>query len=331
MNAPCWCARGGGAVGDFIRGLLGLFVALSVAGCSASERHLLFYGSDPHIDPVKAAEFATRQEQVVIQIAKAGGLQPNREVPGPAPGTVQGAYDTSKWAGKEWGIFVRSGINYVDTQCNQYLEALNRFYRAKNTTKQQTVLAGAATMGIMGAVNVAAQALAITGIAFGFATASIDNLAGGLIFELPAADVTQLVRTMQQTYKGALPADGYKDQPAAYAAIQGYINICMQSTIETQVANAVKQARLGVQKGNASTGAAPVVQVGPLTTYTYSADDNTALLKKYVSKADGSPDSAKMLEVTKALKAEGIDLTPVDILTGFPEERERVVKRLGLK
>jgi hypothetical protein len=35
-------------------------------------------------------------------------------------------------------------------------------------------------LGIMGAVSVAAQALAITGIAFGLATASVDNLASGL-------------------------------------------------------------------------------------------------------------------------------------------------------
>lgn len=314
-------------MGYFVKGLLGLFVALLLAGCSASERHLLFYGSDPQLDPAKATAFATRQEQVVTQIARAGGIRVGLQ-----PNTPQWSYDTAVWTPREWRIFVRSGINYVDTQCNEYLEALNRFYRAKNTTKQQTVLAGAATMGIMGAVSVAAQALAITGIAFGFAAASIDNLAGGLIYELPAADVTQLVRNMQTTYKSALPAAGYDDQPSAFAAIQGYINICMQSTIETQVANAVKQAKLDVKKGDSATGMAPVVQIGPITTFSYTADENTRLLEVYVTNAEGLPDPAKLKKISDILAEERIKLKAVELLSGpFPEEREKVVKKLGLK
>jgi hypothetical protein len=275
--------------------------------------------------------FANRQETIVTQIARAGGIRNGAPTELP-PGTTQWRYDTSVWTAQDWRVFVNSGINYVDTQCNDYLEALNRFYRAKNTTKQQTVLAGASVLGILGAVNVAAQALAITGIAFGFAAASIDNLAGGLIFELPAADVTQLVRNMQQTYKSALPTQGYTDQPAAYAAIQGYINICLQSSIETQVANAVKQAKLDVKKGDSAAGTAPIVQIGPITTFTYSADDNTKLLEAYLKKADGGLDTAKLQEVQKAMKAEGISNIGVfDLLSGYADERAKVVKRLGLK
>jgi len=233
---------------------------------------------------------------------------------------------------EQWRLFVLGGINYVDTQCNDYLAALNRFYREKNTTKQQFALLGAATLGIMGAVSVAAQALAITGIAFGLATASIDNLASGLIYELPAADVIQLVRDMQTSYKSALPTQGYDNQPAAFAALQGYINICLPISIETQVANAVKQAKINIKKGDSATGAAPVVQIGPITTFSYSSDDNTTLLEKYITKSDGSYDQAKIQDIGKALKAENSSLTVVELMSGpFPDERQKVVKRLGLK
>lgn len=303
---------------DFIRMLAALTVLLVLGACSSAERRLLSSGTDSRIDRVKIEAHASDQASITAAISRAAGIPAEAGTP-------------QQYTSEQWRVFVLAGINYVDLQCNDYLGALNRFYRAKNTTKQQIALLGSATLGIMGAVSVAAQALAITGIAFGLATASVDNLASGLIYELPAADVIQLVRTMQQTYKGALPPGGYNNQPAAYAAIQGYINICLQTSIETQVANAVKQAKVEAKKGDAEANTAPIVQVGPITSFSYSSDDDTKLLEKFLLKADGSLDQAKLQEAVKALKAEGIDRTVFELLVGYPADRQKLVKKLGLK
>lgn len=305
-------------VKEIIRLLAGLAVLLLLGACSSAERHLLFSGADSRIDRAKVEAYASEQASITAAISKAAGIPPEAGTP-------------QQYTSEQWRVFVAAGINYVDLQCNDYLGALNRFYRAKNTTKQQFALLGSATLGVLGAVGVAAQALAITGIAFGLATASVDNLASGLIYELPAADVIQLVRNMQQTYKSALPPTGYNNQPAAFAAIQGYINICLPTSIETQVANAVKQAQVEAKKGDARTDTAPIVQIGPITSLSYSSDENTKLLEKFLLKADGSLDQAKLQEAIKALKAEGIDHTVFELLVGYPADRQKLVKRLGLK
>jgi hypothetical protein len=145
-------------------------------------------------------------------------------------------------------------------------------------------LTGAATIGILGLVGAAAQAVAITGIAFGLASATVDNVSKGLIYELPATAVAQLVRDMQRAYKGALPSGGYADRPSAFLALRGYIEICLPVNIETQVANALKIAKPEVKAGDSSLP--PIVQIGPIITTTYGVDENTRVLSSWVYKND---------------------------------------------
>ena len=301
-----------------LRPQLALVCALLLGACQAADGQLLASGPDSTIDSSKIRMVADKHTETLGAISDMAGLG------GRAP-TSSG----------EWRSFVFAGINYVDGECNRYLSALDRFYRAKNATTQQLALTGAATLGILGVVGAAAQAIAITGIAFGLASSTVDNLSKGVIYELPATTVIQLVRDLQQSYKAGIPETGYTDRASAFLAIQGYIEICLPINIETQVANAVKIARPESRAGDTEKGLPPVVQIGPITTMTYGADTNSAILRAYLFKADNTTvDPDKRAALVKAMAAVGVTGTSA---TGFingkeyQSQRAKVVSDLKLK
>ena len=288
-----------------LRPQLALVCALLLGACQAADGQLLASGPDSTIDSSKIRMVADKQTETLGAISDMAGLG------GRAP-TSSG----------EWRSFVFAGINYVDGECNRYLSALDRFYRAKNATTQQLALTGAATLGILGVVGAAAQAIAITGIAFGLASST-------------ATTVIQLVRDLQQSYKAGIPETGYTDRASAFLAIQGYIEICLPINIETQVANAVKIARPESRAGDTEKGLPPVVQIGPITTMTYGADTNSAILRAYLFKADNTTvDPDKRAALVKAMAAVGVTGTSA---TGFingkeyQSQRAKVVSDLKLK
>lgn len=292
-----------------------VFGVFLVGACQEADRQVLTSGPAATIDSQNVRLYATRQTEVVAAVSEMAGFN--------------GAQPSSP---DQWRAFVLAGITYVDGECNKYLSALDRFYRAKDVTNQQLALTGAATLGILGLVGAAAQAVAIVGIAFGLASATVDNVSKGLIYQLPASTVIQLVRDLQQGYKGAL-APGYPDRASAFLAIQGYIDICLPVTIETQVANAVKIAKPEVQKSDGILP--PIVQIGPITTTTFGVDANTALLRAYVFKADNvTMDADKRVAVEAAMARAGVTGVSVPIFIRAAEykaAREKVVIDLKLK
>ena len=233
----------------------GMFATILVAlplilsGCAAlrGDLELLASGPAQQFDAASITTFANNQELVLAQVQRLAGLT--------APPKDQG----------EWRTFVTAGFDFADSQCEAYMAAVRRLDIARRRTVQQTSLAGGATAGIVGA---ASSAIAITAIAFGLAAASIDNVTGGLLYELPPSTIRELVMRTREAYEGCLKPADWQDRPSSFRTIRGYVELCLPAVIEAHAAAAIRAAEPTPFKRSLDSGGGlggpPRLQMGPL-------------------------------------------------------------------
>jgi hypothetical protein len=228
---------------------------------------------------------------------------------------------------------VQGGIQYVDVRCQNYLDALDRFNRAKKTVRSEIGLLDTATIGAMGALDSAAKSLAIAGLAFGLAEGTVDNLGGSVLYDMEPGDVSDLVRKTMASYESALPAGGYTNRISALRALQGYVSLCLPTTIESQVAAAVKTANVTTTPGNATTGAPPTTQIVAASTIAYSYDDNATLLRNFWKPDGMTVNATNGGKLSDALRGLGLNISIPELLYGsnYGDARAKVVAALGLK
>ncbi len=266
---------------------LGVGVAL-VAGCTQdSNMGRILRGPGTEFDPGQLQTYTTAQDDIYRSLLPIAGL---REDPSTPP---------------QWAAFVRAGIQYADAQCEEYMNALFWLDRAKDRTTTQINLAGAAASGIMGILGAAANAIAVTGVAFGLGSATVENIGSGLLYDLDPSAVREIVERLQAAYNASLPPTGYENRPAAFHAIRGYVALCLPPTIETEVTKAVKTARIESQPGNAATGAPPRVGV-EIQRFAVVEDDAGPLLLERWSLPDGTIRPERAQEAQEALAAAGL-------------------------
>jgi peptidoglycan hydrolase-like protein with peptidoglycan-binding domain len=224
--------------------LVGLGLILS--GCSARDDvDLLLRGPTPQFDPAAIQKASHDQGELLKAISWNAGLE------GRSPITTE-----------QWRSFVVAGFDFADGQCEEYLSALRRLDIARRRAVQQTNLVGSAVAGILGIVSAAAGAIAITAIAFGLTAATIENVAGSLLFELPPSAVRTLVVRSRAAYEENLVADNWRDRPAAFRTIRGYVELCLPAVIEANAASAIRAAQPEASSGGgALRGTPPRVDV----------------------------------------------------------------------
>ena len=136
-------------------------------------------------------------------------------------------------------------------------------------------MVGSATAGILGIVGAASSAIAITAVAFGLATATIDNVTGGLLYELKPSAVRDLVERTRFAYEENLKPDNWQDRPSSFRTIRGYVALCLPAVIEANATSAIRAARpqanrtggelrggvprIGMEAPQATPGAAPAL------------------------------------------------------------------------
>ena len=200
---------------------------LVLAGCTR-ERALLRYTSG--LQPVPAADMVMQstenQSKIIQELTTRAGL------------TV-----TPPKGSDDWAIFVEAGFNFIDEECNRYLDSLFWFDRYRRTTQNQIAITGAATATIMGIAGAAAEAIATTAAAFGFLTATVGNLSNSVLYELEPSGIKTLVDRSRAQYRAAAKqrseAKEAHNQPSAMSLIQGYLVLCLPATIETQINGAI--------------------------------------------------------------------------------------------
>lgn len=200
---------------------------LVLVGCTRERTRLRYTsGLPPVSDAAMVTQSTQNQSKIITELTTRAGL-----IAIPPKGS------------DDWGVFVEAGFNFIDEECNRYLDSLFWFDRYRKTTQNQIAITGAATAAIMGLAGAAAEAIAATAAAFGFLTATVDNVSNSVLYELEPSGIKMLVDRSRAQYRAAAKqrneAKEAYNQPAAMSLIQGYLALCLPATIETQVNGAV--------------------------------------------------------------------------------------------
>jgi peptidoglycan hydrolase-like protein with peptidoglycan-binding domain len=202
-----------------------LLTLLLVSSCSDSQNALAYLdGLSPTFD-VETARASTNAQSEMVEILRTrAGLT---AAPGPRD--------------PNWKLITHAGIEYVDEQCEIFVDALFRFDRLKGAaTTQLSLTAAAAEIGLAIA-EAATEVFGFTALAFGYGISTIDNLGGSLLYELDPTGVRTVIERSQEAYVTAIvPEQVVIDtRPAAFGVLRGYLAICLPAYIEQQVNAAV--------------------------------------------------------------------------------------------
>lgn len=216
------------------RSAIVLTVVASLVGCSLQPEDVATARSGPPlvITPEDATAYALRQQAVLSQISASAGLV--SEPTSPA----------------EWRRFAIAAFGLADEQCDAYMAAIRRVNIARRQTIQEINLAGTATAAILGIARATSEAVAVTATAFGLAQATADNVASGLLYELPPSAVSDLVHRLRAAYDSAVSQSGaaaWSDRPTTFRIIRGYIELCLPAVIEARIADSVTAAKPAVE------------------------------------------------------------------------------------
>jgi hypothetical protein len=230
---------------DVIAALVAGLLAVSACSSQRADVELLWNGPAQQFDATTLGAYAVNQQKIMEHLATTAGTT------NPPVGS------------EEWRKFVNAGFDFADSQCETYMAALRRLDIARRRAVQQTNLAGAATAGILGIVGAASSAIAITAIAFGLTSATIDNVSGGLLYELPPSTVRDLVERTKVAYEQRLTSANWQDRPSSFRTIRGYVELCLPSVIEAHASAAIRAASPKAEGGTlfGNMGIPPRVQI----------------------------------------------------------------------
>jgi hypothetical protein len=297
--------------------LLAAALAAVLSGCATIRNGMqLEAGPGLQFDAKELAQYRESQDKVLAELVKLT-VEPNAS----APTT-------------HWDEVIAAGMDYADGKCEAYMHALFRLNRDRRTTTSQIGLLGTASAGVMAAAKSAAKDVAIVAIAFGLASATVDNLSSNLLYELEPSSVRAMVQTLQATYRQQLGV-GYLTRPAAATAIRRYAVLCLPASIEAEVNLSVKKAEPGTVKSDPAKGQPPSVTNGVTITsdQLFRPDDSTAVLEQFLS-PNGTGSEANRRKLEAFMESRGLPKTSVVSFingAGFAAERVNAIKFLGLK
>lgn len=142
----------------------------------------------------------------------------------------------------DWQLVVRAGMNAINEQCEKYMDSIFWADRDLRTAGDEINLAGATTATLLGVFAAPGAVIAATAAAFGFGTQGITNYSRGLFYDkVQPSGIRKIVERSQATYQQGVEErmKVYRSRPAAVAAIQGYLSLCLPASIETQINEAV--------------------------------------------------------------------------------------------
>jgi len=151
-----------------------------------------------------------------------------------------------------WYDVTKAGFNFIDSQCTLYFDSLFKLNRSRQAFQSANSAFSSTSTAILAATNSTALTLAIVAQAFGLVGQLIDITSNTFLYRLPPAATVQLVQEMQRAYRvGAAAQSSNVSTPTdAYSLIQGYLSLCLPTTIEARIISQVSDAR-----------AAPVINV----------------------------------------------------------------------
>jgi len=168
-----------------------------------------------------------------------------------------------------WQEVARAGEAYIDRQCNTFLTALDTLEKSRRTTLANLNSVQSATIGMMGLLKTAQQAIGITGVAFGLAASLFDLTTSTVLYQLPATSVMAIVEAQRQYFRNQETAEhaslewhNITNRAAASARLYNYVQYCAPLTIEANITKVLN--RIGIDTdGNLVVGPTLPAASGP--------------------------------------------------------------------
>ncbi len=228
-----------------IKLLWGVSLGIALSACQTPKHYddlhgpessLSAYGELESAKPVNDSTSSDNEAKILLEYANRAGL-------GLPTNVLPSAGDP------RWGLVVKGGLNAIDEQCENYMQAMFWADREMRTAGDNINLLGATTGTLMGVFGGPASAIATSAAAFGLATQALSNESKGLFFEVEPSGVRRIVSRSQVAYRQGVDAKikTYNSRPAAVEALQGYLTLCLPAHIATQINQAVDSSQFQVQ------------------------------------------------------------------------------------
>lgn len=115
--------------------------------------------------------------------------------------------DSSKSAAAMDGAW-RTGVAYINLQCNAYIDGVGLANQAADNERRQTSLVGGLTASLMGLNSMNARDIAGVAAAFSFAGSSMDTYTSSYLFSDAAKSITRIVRESQAAFLTSVADQG---------------------------------------------------------------------------------------------------------------------------
>ena len=134
------------------------------------------------------------------------------------------------------------GAGYVDQKCDEYFVALFRYQEYMRTASADISLAGSTGAGLLSALSASAKAIQVMALGSTFAAGFTENSAAVLLSEVNVGDTRRLVTRAQRAFTDNLDRRLIATPMLAVETLRRYARLCLPSSIETQVREAIRVA-----------------------------------------------------------------------------------------
>lgn len=173
-----------------------------------------------------------------------------------------GGYGGGKSA---WYYAAVEGFNFIDAECDQYLDELYALDHGRDRFKSAVDSTGLLVNAIMATDPSSKVAMAIVTQAFGLASKYVDTFANSYLYSGHSSTVKHVVDTMQDEYRRKVDPSAVTSSPEAYHSIRGYLELCLPPTIEAKIDSALQASTATAEPNknepNETAGAAPLISL----------------------------------------------------------------------
>ncbi|WP_143748317.1 hypothetical protein [Mesorhizobium carmichaelinearum] len=173
-------------------------------------------------------------------------------------------YGGDQSGSKIWYYTALEGYNFVDGECDQYMDELYALDHGRDRFKSAVDSTGLLVNAIMATDPSSKVAMSIVAQAFGLASKYVDTFANSYLYSGHSSTVHHVVSEMQAAYRSKVVPSAITSEPEAYQSIRGYLELCLPPTIEAKIDEALSASKAstppkGSDTGKAAAAAAPLV------------------------------------------------------------------------
>ena len=164
---------------------------------------------------------------------------------------------------KIWYYTALEGYNFVDGECDQYMDELYALDHGRDRFKSAVDSTGLLVNAIMATDPSSKVAMSIVAQAFGLASKYVDTFANSYLYSGHSSTVHHVVSEMQAAYRSKVVPSAITSEPEAYQSIRGYLELCLPPTIEAKIDEALSASKASTtpkeEDGNPKPSSAPLV------------------------------------------------------------------------